>query len=135
MDVTMLLCDAADEAGGKLYVLGGGWSVLQRPNVPTPMALAIMISVPWDQSNTPHSIVVRLLTEDGGDVDLGGGPIRVDGQIEVGRPPGLKPGTPLDAPVVLKFGALVLGEGGYVWSLEIDDEPVARTPFRVLGER
>jgi len=135
MDVTMLLCDAAEEAGGKLYILGGGWSVLQHPNLPTPMALAIMISVPWDQSNTRHTIAVRLVTEDGDDVDQGGGAIRVDGEIEVGRPPGIKPGTPLDAPVVLKFGPLVLDAGGYVWELEIDDAPVARTPFRVLGER
>ncbi len=61
----MLLCDAADEAGGKLYILGGGWSVLQIPNLPTPMALAIMISVPWDQSNMRHTLAVRLVTEDG----------------------------------------------------------------------
>jgi Family of unknown function (DUF6941) len=135
MDVTMLLCDAADEAGGKLYILGGGWSVLRQPNVPTPMALAIMISVPWDQSNLRHKLVVRLVTEDGDAVEVGDDQIRVDGELEVGRPPGLKPGTPLDAPVVLKFPLLVLGEGGYVWELEIDDAPVARTPFRVLGER
>lgn len=131
----MLLCDAADEAGGKLYVLGGGWSVIRQPNVPTPMALAIMMAVPWDQSNMRHRFEVRLVTEDGDDVDLGTGPMRVEGQLEVGRPPGVKPGTPLDTPVVLKFGPLVLGEGGYVWVLEVDDEPVARAPFRVLGNR
>ena len=99
------------------------------------MALAIMISVPWDQSNMRHTFIVRLVTEDGEAVDVGGGPIRVDGELEVGRPPGLKPGTPLDTPVVLKYPVLVLGEGGYVWELEMDDAVVARTPFRVLSER
>lgn len=131
----MLLCDAADESGGKLYILGGGWSVIQRPNVPTPMALAIMMAVPWDKSNMRHTFVVRLVTDDGEGVDPGSGSIRAEGELEVGRPAGVKPGTPLDVPVVLKFGPLVLDEGGYVWQLQVDDLPVARAPFRVLGER
>ena len=41
MDVTMLLCDAAQESGGKLYILGGGWSIIRTPNTPTPMSLAM----------------------------------------------------------------------------------------------
>lgn len=130
----MLLCDAATESGGKLFVLGGGWSVVHVPNIPTPMALAIKLMIPWDQANQKHHIKVSLVTDDGDTVDAGEGPIQADGQIEVGRPPGMKPGTPLDSPFVVNFAALALDAGGYVWELEVDGTVLARTPFRVLGD-
>jgi len=132
MDVTMLLCDAAEEAGGKLYILGGGWSVIQAPNVLAPMALAIKMSVPWDQANEPHQILASLKTDDGEPVDAGNGPVFAQGEIEVGRPPGSKRGSPLDAPFVLRFNGLALPPGGYVWELDIDGTQLAREPFRVL---
>jgi hypothetical protein len=97
----MLLCDAAQEVGGKLYVLGGGWSVIWIPNVPTPVALAVKLAVPWDETNRPHEVRAQLLTEDGEPVDIGTGPMAAGGNIEVGRPPGLKPGTPIDVPFAL----------------------------------
>ena len=41
--------------------------------------------------------------------------------FEVGRPPGLKPGTPLDFPVAVNSGPLPLEPGGrYEWRLSID---------------
>lgn len=129
----MLLCDAAQESGGKLYVLGGGWSVVRSPGTPTAMALAIKISIPWDQANQKHSVKARLLTDDGESVHLGDGPVEASGGLEVGRPPGLKPGTPLGAPLAISFGSLALEPGGYVWELEIEGTAMARTPFRVLG--
>lgn len=132
MDVTMLLCDAAAESGGKLYILGGGWSVVQAPGVPTPMALAIKLSIPWDRANQSHAIKLSLLDEDGQAVELGEGPVQAEGGIEVGRPPGMKPGTPLDSPFVLSFAGLALPSGGYVWELEIEGSVMARSPFRVL---
>jgi hypothetical protein len=131
MDVTMLLCDAADESGGKLYVLGGGWSIIRGQ--PSPMALAIKMSVPWDQANHPFSIKTMLVTDDGEPVPGPDSedPLVVEGTVEVGRPTGLKPGTPLDTPFVLSFPPLPLEPGGYVWELEIDGTTMARAPFRV----
>jgi len=96
------------------------------------MTLAVKLAVPWDQSNQPHTVRAALLTEDGEPVDLGAGPVQASGNVEVGRPPGVKPGTPLDVPMVLPFGFLAFKPGGYVWELEVDNEPVARTPFRVM---
>lgn len=129
----MILCDAADESGGKLYVLGGGWAVIRAPKIPVPMALAVKLSVPWDRSNRPFRVRAQLKDQDGDPVEIENvGPLFAEGDIEVGRPPGLKPGTPLDAPFVLKFGAPALDAGGYVWELEIDGTVMARAPFRVL---
>lgn len=130
----MLLCDAADAVGGKLYIIGGGWSQILAPNAPVNMALAVKLAVPWDQANERISIQASLLTEDGKPVDLGEGPFSAGGELEVGRPPGLKRGTPLDAPFVLNFAGLVLIPGGYVWELEIDNQVKARAPFRVLSQ-
>jgi hypothetical protein len=134
VDVTMLLCDAAQESGGKLFILGGGWSIIRAPHVPVPMSLALRISVPWDEANRKHNVRVDLLDDDGAPVVPEGAPgaVSADGQFEVGRPTGMKPGTPIDAPLVMNFGFLALEAGGYVWALKIDDKPVARAAFRVL---
>lgn len=128
----MLLCDAAEQQGGKLYILGGGFSVIWVPNVPVNMALAVKLSVPWDQANRKHTVKAMLLDDDGDPVDLGGGPLEVGGELEVGRPPGLKPGTPLDAPFVMPFAGMAFPPGGYVWVLEVDGTEMARAPFRVM---
>ena len=48
--------------------------------------------------------------------------IRAEGEFEAGRPAGLRPGTPVDAPLVVPFGPLDLEEGRYEVRLTIDDE-------------
>jgi hypothetical protein len=134
IEATMLLCDAAESVGGKLYILGGGWSQVYTPNTPMNMALAVKLSVPWDMSNEQVMFLASLVTEDENPIDLGVGPVKAEGDFEIGRPPGLKRGTPLDASFVLNFPGVALQPGGYVWKLEIDGEVKARTPFRVLSQ-
>lgn len=129
----MLLCDAADQVNGKLYILGGGWSLIFAPDHPVPTTVAVKLAVPWDQTNRQMSLVCRLVDEDGNPVDLGGGEIRAEGGFEAGRPPGIKPGTPIDVPITLPFGHLAYPAGGYVFELEVNGEIVARAPFRVLS--
>jgi hypothetical protein len=138
--VTTLLCDHAQEVAGKLYVLGGGWSVYRGS--PVTMALAIKIDVPWDEANRPHDVVARLVTEDGGDPVLpdpdGGGelaPRRVEfqGRFEAGRPPGLVPGSDLDAPLAINIAGLPLAVGRYEWQLTIDGDIADRIAFSVMA--
>lgn len=122
----MLLADAAQTADGKLYILGGGWSIT-GPG-PSSMAVALKVGVPWDQANRPHQFVLALLDGDGHPVELPVAEdvvadIRITGELEVGRPVGLKPGTPLDVPLAVNIGPLPLMPGGrYVWRLSIDGE-------------
>jgi hypothetical protein len=136
MKATMMLCDAVQAVEGKLYVLGGGWSVT-GPG-PAPSGLAILIEVPWDQANQKIDVALELLTEDGVPVTepdpTGSAPVRVDGQIEVGRPPGMAPGTPLMVPMAVNIGPLPLTPGArYYWQLAIGNETNTdwRLPFAV----
>ena len=134
MDATLLLCDHAEAVGGKLYINGGGWNVLLRPGVPVNVSLAILIEVPWDAANTQHRLRAYLLTEDGATVSGPyGDSLEVEGEFEVGRPPGVKPGSTLNTPLAINFNALTLDAGGYEWRLEVDDALVARKPFRVAS--
>lgn len=136
MKTTLLLCDHAQEVGGKLYVLGGGWSIYR--GTPVTMALAVKISVPWDGANVPHEFSARLVTEDGTDPTLPGAEgstvatrIEFQGRFEAGRPPGLAPGSELDAPWVVNIAGLPLPAGRYEWQVQIDGEIADRVAFSV----
>jgi hypothetical protein len=132
MKITMLLADAAQEVGGKLYVLGGGWSSTASPA--PPMAVAVKVEVPWDRSNHKHHWRLALVDADGRPVRLRDDrTVEVSGELEVGRPPGLPEGTPLDAPLVVSFGPLSLLPGRYEWRLEIE-EWVETCAFQVRGD-
>lgn len=137
MKVTMLLCDAAQEANGKLYILGGGWSVTRQR--PVTMALAIKILVPWDGANQKHAFKLELVTEDDllptlerPDGSFEPQEIQAAGEFEAGRPPGLTPGVPLDTHLAMTFGGVPLRPARYVWRFEVDERRLAEIPFSVL---
>jgi uncharacterized protein DUF6941 len=126
MKVTMMLADAAQAAEGKLYILGGGWSVTGP--TPSPSAIALLIQVPWDRTNLEHSFRFDLVDSDGNAVELETDagveePVTFEGSFEVGRPPGVKPGTSIDVPLAINVGPLPLPPGGrYEWRLSINQE-------------
>ena len=125
MKATLLLADYAVVSDGKLTIVGGGWS--QTGPEPAPFGIGLLIQVPWDQSNTRHTFQVELLDADGEPVELETDeddeqPVAFGGDFEVGRPPGLKPGTPLDFPVAMNSTPLPLEPGRYEWRLTIDGE-------------
>lgn len=128
---TVILSDAAQAQGGKLYVLGGGWTRL-RSGVPASMALGIVVHIPFDKTNQRLKLSVDLLTEDGDQVTVGPEKaVQAFGEFEVGRPPGVKQGETLNFPMVMTFNGLQLEEGGYVFECKIGEEAIARCPFRV----
>jgi hypothetical protein len=142
MKVTMLLADYATVTEGKLTIVGGGWSITGPE--PQPFGIAILIHVPWDQANTKHTLRLELLDSDGSAVTVpteeeGDQPIVFfdDVEFEVGRPPGLKPGTPLELPVAINSGPLPLETGSrYEWVLSIDGDTDVdwHLPFSVRSE-
>lgn len=128
----MLLADAVQEAGGKLYVLGGGWSI-RRGGGPFQMALAIKLEIPWTEANVAHQVLAELMTQDGSPAVINDQPIRIEGRVEVGRPPGIPAGTSLDAPMALNMNGVTLEPGGYRWQLSVDDVVVAEASFLVMA--
>jgi hypothetical protein len=132
LNATLLLADSAQVADGRLFILGGGLGEV-GPG-PQPMAIAMLLEVPWDQANAAHDWKFELLDEDGTPVLYDDQPILVGGQFEAGRPDGLTPGTPIPVPLAINFTALPVEPGRrYVWRLAIDDtsEPDWALSFRV----
>ncbi len=138
----MLLADYAQVADGKLTVVGGGWS--RTGPEAMPFGIALLVHVPWDQANRKHTMRLEL-------VDTDGAPVLVetteegvetpvvffdDLEFEVGRPAGVKPGTPLDLPLAINSGPMALEPGRYEWRLSIDGESDAdwRLAFTVRDE-
>jgi hypothetical protein len=132
VDVVMLLADSAQVADGKLYVLGGGVQVLGPQ--PQPVALGLLIYVPWDRANIAHDWKLELLDEDGIPVLHNDLPVIVAGQFEAGRPAGWPPGRPLLVPLAINFSALPVEAGrSYTWRFVVDDstEPNWRVSFSI----
>lgn len=128
----MLLCDWAEQINGKLYIMGGGWS-LAAAGRPISVALAIHLAIPWDRTNIGHAIALRLVTEDGEPVtDDAGNAIVMEGKVEVGRPAGLQPGTPIDAPLAVVIPQIALEPKGYRWELHVGGDEVGSVSFRAV---
>ena len=132
-----MLCDHAQVADGKLFINGGGISRFHGPGLPPGTSLAMLMLVPWENTNAPITIDLQLLTQDGQPVqDLGGSPIRIQIQTEVGRPPGIEPGVPIDLPLTFQVGGLRLPSGRYTWRLSVDGETSQawQLSFTVINE-
>lgn len=134
MKVTMLLADHAQAADGKLNIIGGGWTITGPQ--PSPFAIALLFDVPWDRTNEQHHFRLELLDQDGHPVIVptpdGDQPLFIEGSFEVGRPPGLKRGTPIAVPTAFNMGPQPLPPGGrYEWRLTVDGESKEdwRLPF------
>lgn len=121
----MLLCDYAAVAEGKLFISGAGWAMTGP--APASSAIALLLDVPWDQTNRPIAFRLDLQGADGQPVMqpgvTGETPVEVSGQFEVGRPVGIAPGTPLAVPLALNFPPLNLTPGQrYTWTLSVNGE-------------
>jgi len=130
MEAYLLLCDAAEVAGDKVFVLGGGW-VGRTSRMPN-MAVVVLLDVPWDQANRRHDMELYLLDEDGNMVQMGDPPrdIRMQGSFEVGRPAGHPAGMPLRFMQAINFQRLPLGPSKrYSWELKLDGETLTRASF------
>ena len=133
MRAVVMLCDHAEVADGKLFINGGGWEMISG-ETGSPTGLAVLIYVPWDQTNQKRKLHVSLVDQDGRPamqhIGNAQGPIQVDIEFEVGRPPGLKPGSEVRIPFALNFPPMKLQpNSAYTWVLETDGEEVGRASF------
>lgn len=123
MKVTMMLADFAQVVGGKLYIMGGGWSITGP--APTPSAIAVKIEVPWNETNRQHEFKIELMDSDHRPVLMptpaGNAPLVIQGNFEVGRPVGVIQGSPIDSTLAINLGPIPLQPASrFVWRLSID---------------
>lgn len=121
----MLLADSAQVADGKLYILGGGWSITGPE--PVPSAVAIKVGVDWHEFNTEHHWELFLEDADGNLVRFetpeGTQSIEVRGDFSATEPSGVPAGTPVDVPIAVNFGPIPLNPSSrFTWRLVIDGD-------------
>ena len=124
----VILCDAAQVQGEKLFMLGGGWSLIWAKEFPAQhqMAVAAGILIPWLETNSRHRFRIQVRAEQGtifGDVN---------GEFEQGRPPGLPPGTTQRVMLTLNLGIRFTEPCEAVTELFLDDALAKTVPFRII---
>ncbi|MFN8535274.1 MAG: hypothetical protein U0556_17190 [Dehalococcoidia bacterium] len=125
-----ILADGAQEAAGKLFVLGGGWDTLYSRTYPLTypqLSLAIKLVVPWSATADQHELIVMLVDDDGASVLAE--PPRL--QFSVGRPPNAEPGDEVSMPFTVTLGQIAIPRPArYSFILHVDGKTIARTSFR-----
>lgn len=130
----VIVADHAEIAANRLFLMGGGRDTFRLDKMPGPlrMAIAVGIRVGWDETNQPHTIIATVEDDDGKEL------VRINAQVNVGRPPELPPGASqlaqLAAPMMLQVQAY----GGYRVRVSTGEGPETREitiPFRVLPVR
>lgn len=125
----LILADAAQVQGEKLFMLGGGWSQLWVKQFPAQhqMAVAAGILIPWMETNARHEFKVVVRDE------IGGTFTEVGGQFEQGRPPGLPPGTTQRMMLAINFSIRIERACEAVAELTLDGEVAKTVPFRIVA--
>ena len=125
----LILADAAQVAGGKLNMLGGGWDVLtvndEWPHKQQ-VAIAVAFTVPWNETNQAHAVYIAIIAEEGQSEIL-----RVDAQLEVGRPVGILQGQAQRAQVAIE-GIIELQAGMYDVVTGVQNGGEKHISFRVV---
>ncbi|HYM14145.1 MAG TPA: hypothetical protein VEZ14_01115 [Dehalococcoidia bacterium] len=125
----LILADHVDVVGNKLYLNGGGWSVLTVNSgfpVQQNLGVAAAFSVPWNETNHRANVEIDVLTADG--VTLA----KAAGQLEVGRPPGLPAGQPQRAQIAVNMTLSLDKPGTYEIITRIEGQEDKRTHFNVV---
>jgi hypothetical protein len=127
----LLLADSAQTFGGKVHLLGGGWSQLLLPQVgeaSLPFFVVAGIVIPWSMTNTPFELAVEIRDLDGVPLDV----IASHEAIEQGRPPGLRPGSDQRVVLALPVRTDEIEAGRYAVVALIDKRESGATTFEII---
>ena len=125
----LILADAVQAVNGKLYMLGGGWTTLHAPEIPTmhPLGIALGFRVPWQETNQVHRLEISM-------VDADGAPVipPIQAQLEMGRPPGLRPGTDQTAVIAVNAAVQFTKPGRYEVEVAVEGQMAKAVAFDVV---
>ena len=126
----LILADAAQVTGNKLYLLGGGWdrvTINKNPPVTHRMSLALAFRVPWNETNLKHTFEIEAADSDGNVIG------KATGQFEIGRPAGLPPGSDQRTQIAANVGITITKLGTYVITARVDGAAERSFPFYVVA--
>jgi len=126
----LVLADSAQVVGNKLYLLGGGWDRL-TVNTKFPaqrhVGIAVALRVPWNQTNEKHQFEIEIASEDGATI------AKLQGDFEVGRPPGIPQGQEQRIQVAVEADLRFEKPGTFVIMATIEGVEGQRVPFHVTA--
>ena len=125
----LILADAAQVVGNKLYLMGGGWDVLTVNSgfpVQRHFAIAASFRVPWNETNQRHDFEIEIATEDGETVG------KMQGHFEVGRPPGIRLGQDQRTQIAAEMDLRLKSAGTYVIMARVQGHEEERVAFNVV---
>ena len=145
MKINIILADlGAQDASGKLNLLGAGWSYIGvlPSGLTSDIAVAVTIEVPWDQCNRELDFVLELIDDDGKAFEVPVGderkPVRLSQKLVVATTPGAPNGTPGSATVLVQLqGGLPLTPGrSYRWRAVLgnNEDEAGEARFFVLRQ-
>jgi hypothetical protein len=130
----LILADSAQVVGNKLYLLGGGWDVLNVVTgfpVQQQCSVALSVRVPWNETNEKHTVEVEGLSEQPS-TEQSKSLFKVEGQFEVGRPTGIRPGQDQRVQLAIGVNLSLEGPGTNVIIARIEGQEMRRINFNAV---
>lgn len=123
--VTAMLADHAEVAEGKLFINGGGWTVI-GPQA-CPFAIVMTIEMPSSSWGVQHTVRWELIDDQGNpviiDTPQGMQPFVLQGVFGAMPGPEMIGGAPVSVPLAINMGPTPIPPGGrYEFRLELDGE-------------
>ncbi len=125
----LILADAAQVIGNKLFLLGGGWDVITLQGPPPVVhraAIAVAIRVGWHETNRKHTMELQVVHDDGAVLAT------LNGEIQVAQPPDAMPGQDQRIQFAANLDLNITEAGGYALVARINGQEEDRSPFRVV---
>jgi hypothetical protein len=126
----VILADAAQGAGGKIYILGGGWSVFRAPAFPAPVQLGLGIGISHTSKEFGMTYPSSITIADDADVPVitpVSGPLQIQ-PAPTDIPQGV---TQHRLPFAAQFGIALPRPGKYSITVRIGSS-VVKTEFDAL---
>lgn len=108
------LANHVEAINGLLYMMGAGWTDVRPPLDPdgrpgaVHFGIGVSVIVGWNETNQRYPVILTITHEDGGDPL-----VRLEGQIETGRPTGLPPGSDQRSVIGIQANVQFPRPGGY----------------------
>lgn len=126
----LILADAVEALGGKLYMMGGGWDQIfvQTLEAPVSLQIACGVNVPYNDTDDEHTLTMNVADPDRNPV----GPA-LNLTFRTGRSPNLARGAATHIPFAIKAGFMFPQHGEYVVVATVDarDQEGKRLSFYV----